>query len=78
MRQKLVCLLLSLLAVISSTYCLPQVCLSKNKCLQGILMAGFRSKKFQAFMGIPYAQPPINDLRFKVSVDWLSKTAFRK
>lgn len=27
-----------------------------------------RGDQFVAFRGIPYAQPPINDLRFKVSV----------
>lgn len=27
----------------------------------------FKEKPYYSFRGIPYAQPPINDLRFKVS-----------
>lgn len=42
-----------------------QVCLPQLGCLQGIEMPGYRTQSFRAFLGIPYAQPPIGDLRFR-------------
>lgn len=39
----------------------------------------FREKPYYSFRGIPYAQPPIKDLRFKVSIIYnRSPSQFRK
>lgn len=41
---------------------------TKNGELRGkILTTLLAQRKFYAFQGIPYAKPPINDLRFRVS-----------
>ncbi|XP_073811645.1 juvenile hormone esterase-like [Musca autumnalis] len=42
----------------------PKICTRNAGCMLGKLMPGYRIASFEAFMGIPYAQPPINDLRF--------------
>ena len=34
--------------------------------VRGSLMSSFNQREFLAFRGIPYAQPPVGDLRFKV------------
>jgi hypothetical protein len=36
--------------------------------LKGTYLTSRYGRKFAAFQGIPYAQPPIGDLRFKVRV----------
>ncbi|TDG47048.1 hypothetical protein AWZ03_006485 [Drosophila navojoa] len=41
------------------------VCLQDLGCLHGTLMPDSRQEQFEAFMGIPFAQPPIGELRFK-------------
>uniref|UniRef100_B4MQF3 Carboxylic ester hydrolase n=2 Tax=Drosophila willistoni TaxID=7260 RepID=B4MQF3_DROWI len=42
------------------------VCLKDMGCLKGTLLRGYEeSKDFEAFMGIPFGQPPIGDLRLK-------------
>jgi hypothetical protein len=39
--------------------------------LTGTYLTSRYGRKFAAFQGIPYAQPPIGDLRFKVRVIYL-------
>ncbi|KAH8327059.1 hypothetical protein KR074_001376 [Drosophila pseudoananassae] len=41
------------------------VCLQDLGCLKGTEMPGFQSGSFEAFLGIPFAQPPVGELRFK-------------
>ncbi|XP_054737010.1 juvenile hormone esterase-like [Anastrepha obliqua] len=41
-----------------------RVCGHDMGCLQGKYMTGFQTKRFQAFLGIPYALPPVGELRF--------------
>lgn len=38
----------------------------KNGTLEGIFMESRKGRKIAAFMGIPYAVPPLGDLRFEV------------
>jgi hypothetical protein len=35
--------------------------------VRGSKMSSFNQREFLSFRGIPYAQPPIGELRFKVS-----------
>ncbi|KAH8400774.1 hypothetical protein KR009_000936 [Drosophila setifemur] len=41
------------------------VCLKDLGCLRGTLMPGYQKGEFEAFMGIPFAQPPVGSLRLK-------------
>ncbi|XP_044313778.1 uncharacterized protein LOC108048856 [Drosophila rhopaloa] len=41
------------------------VCLKDIGCLRGTMMPGYQSGEFEAFMGIPFAQPPVGPLRLK-------------
>jgi len=43
------------------------VCGSNLGCLKGTYMPGYQIKRFEAFLGIPYALPPVGELRFSVS-----------
>ncbi|XP_036331502.1 venom carboxylesterase-6 [Rhagoletis pomonella] len=43
---------------------IPKVCGHNMGCLQGKYMAGFQTQLFEAFLGIPYALPPVGELRF--------------
>ncbi|KRK00233.1 uncharacterized protein Dyak_GE11753 [Drosophila yakuba] len=40
------------------------VCPPSVGCLKGTYLQGYQSERFEAFMGIPYALPPVGDLRF--------------
>ncbi|XP_058986933.1 juvenile hormone esterase isoform X2 [Musca domestica] len=42
----------------------PKVCAPSAGCMIGKIMPGYRIDSFEAFMGIPYALPPVGDLRF--------------
>lgn len=44
----------------------PIVCIPDG-CIEGRAMNGYLIDEFQAFFNIPYAEPPIGDLRFAVS-----------
>jgi carboxylesterase 2 len=44
----------------------PLVTTSSGK-VQGTLDTSFQSREFFSFRGIPYAEPPLGDFRFKVS-----------
>lgn len=41
---------------------------TKNGTLRGVVQRNVENEDYCAFKGIPYAQPPIGDLRFKVSL----------
>ncbi|XP_068151135.1 juvenile hormone esterase-like isoform X2 [Drosophila tropicalis] len=40
----------------------------KVGCMKGRYMNGFQTSEFEAYMGIPYAQPPVGNLRFRSPV----------
>jgi len=39
----------------------------KSGAVEGIVMQTIKGRSMAAFMGIPYALPPVDDLRFRVS-----------
>ncbi|EDW33332.1 GL20577 [Drosophila persimilis] len=41
------------------------VCLKDLGCLRGTHMRGYQGEEFEAFMGIPFAQPPVDSLRLR-------------
>ncbi|KAH8261005.1 hypothetical protein KR044_002120, partial [Drosophila immigrans] len=41
------------------------VCIEEMGCLKGTTMPGHKGDAFEAFLGIPFAQPPIGELRFQ-------------
>jgi len=43
--------------------------LSQGK-IQGSILISRSGRKFNAFQGIPYAKPPISDLRFEVKQNY--------
>ena len=47
------------------------VCFSDG-CVKGKLFEGYE-KKFEGFLGIPYAKPPVNELRLKVIIILLNQ-----
>lgn len=46
----------------------PYVCINYQQCIRGTYMPGYQTEKFEAFMGIPYARPPVGDYRFADTV----------
>uniref|UniRef100_B4MQF1 GK21860 n=1 Tax=Drosophila willistoni TaxID=7260 RepID=B4MQF1_DROWI len=51
------------------------VCPPKVGCLRGTTMNGYQNGPFEAFMGIPYAEPPLGALRFqspKIKARWFN------
>lgn len=40
----------------------------KNGTIQGSFMKSRKGREFSAFRGIPYALPPLGELRFEVSI----------
>uniref|UniRef100_A0A182NJF8 Carboxylesterase type B domain-containing protein n=1 Tax=Anopheles dirus TaxID=7168 RepID=A0A182NJF8_9DIPT len=42
----------------------PRVC-TENGCLLGTTMVDAKNLKFEAFLGVPFAKPPVGKLRFK-------------
>ncbi|XP_067630054.1 juvenile hormone esterase-like isoform X2 [Eurosta solidaginis] len=54
----------------------PEVCIDALGCVEGTLRPGNEVGRYDAFMGIPFAKPPIGDLRFKNPVPadaWVHK-----
>ncbi|XP_037947528.1 venom carboxylesterase-6-like [Teleopsis dalmanni] len=42
----------------------PKVCALHVGCMRGKYMPGFQTDRFEAYLGIPYALPPVGELRF--------------
>lgn len=43
------------------------VCVQQG-CLEGTTLPGYQVDTYEAFLGIPYAEPPVHQLRFAVSI----------
>lgn len=50
-----------------------KLCISGGYCYKGTEVIEPNFKKYQAYFGIPYADPPIGPLRFKVEINKLAK-----
>uniref|UniRef100_A0A1B0DFL8 Carboxylic ester hydrolase n=1 Tax=Phlebotomus papatasi TaxID=29031 RepID=A0A1B0DFL8_PHLPP len=55
---------LILIPIFGYAYSPPLVCLQDNQCVSGVTMNATKTRKFDAFFGIPFAKPPVGDLRF--------------
>jgi hypothetical protein len=58
--------LIVLLKLVAAASQNPVVC-SESGCVRGKLMPGYQTKAFEAFLGIPFAKPPVGELRFQVN-----------
>lgn len=47
----------------------PIVCTSDG-CIEGRATPGFQIDEYESFFGIPYAEPPVDKLRFAVSFEF--------
>ena len=52
--------------VFNSKFLDPLVTITHLGQVRGSRMSSFNQREFIAFRGIPYAQPPVGELRFKV------------
>lgn len=55
----------------------PIVCIKNDFCIRGVNFKG-NQKPFEGFLAIPYAKPPIHDLRLKVSLNLLDESIIKK
>lgn len=62
--------------IVNGAYAGPKVCI-ENGCLSGKIMPGYQTESFEAFVGIPFAKPPVGSLRFKVSTQHSSVFSFK-
>ena len=60
-------LVLGILLICGSVECQPLVSIPLGQ-IQGSFMSSASGREFMAFRGIPYAKPPVGELRFKVSL----------
>lgn len=60
-------LLLSILIHVVTKIDAVEVTINQGK-LAGTILQSRNATKFYAFFGIPYAKPPIGELRFQVSI----------
>ncbi|XP_036331506.1 esterase E4-like [Rhagoletis pomonella] len=65
MRKRLIVILVFYLNFANTQADAPQVCIDSLGCIEGIYKTGNEVEKYEAFYGVPYAKPPIADLRFK-------------
>lgn len=67
---------LSFVILINSAVCQNPIVCTNNGCIQGTTIPATNvDNSFEAFYAIPYAEPPVGDLRFAVS-DKIKKSEF--
>lgn len=67
---------ISCILFLSAVNCDPVVHVTKGA-LRGQILKSRDGRDFYSFTGIPYAKPPINDLRFKVNHYCISIILFK-
>jgi carboxylesterase type B len=60
-------MLVLVLSLVSLSLCHPQVTLDQG-ILKGRVLKSRGGRDILSFQGIPYAKPPVNELRFKVFI----------
>lgn len=64
----LVCLVFDHMMLLLQVFCKRPVVEIKNGKIKGEIMRTPHNRTYYAFRGIPYAKPPLGELRFKVNI----------
>ncbi|XP_017476573.1 PREDICTED: venom carboxylesterase-6-like [Rhagoletis zephyria] len=65
MHNRLIIILIFYLNVATTKADAPEVCIDALGCIEGIYEPGNEVERYAAFYGVPFAKPPIGELRFK-------------
>ncbi|XP_036332564.1 esterase SG1-like [Rhagoletis pomonella] len=65
MHNRLIIILIFYLNVATTKADAPEICIDSLGCIEGIYEPGNEVERYAAFYGVPFAKPPIGELRFK-------------